>query len=133
MHKTRLAFKLEHPEVLVETHGCSFALFTGFVLDTSSKKEIMLLKIKHYLYNAFIIENGNTKIAIDPGLGLSLGRLGSLIPRSEWKGVTHILVTHGDPNHYWFADKMAEVSNAPIICGKRLVKKIGEELFILNP
>ena len=25
------------------------------------------MKIKHYLYNTFIIESGNKKIAIDPG------------------------------------------------------------------
>jgi len=26
------------------------------------------MKIRHHLYNAFNIENGSTKIAIDPGL-----------------------------------------------------------------
>ena len=26
------------------------------------------MKIKHYLYNAFLIESGDIKIAIDPGV-----------------------------------------------------------------
>ncbi len=29
------------------------------------------MKIKHYLYNAFLIEDGKTKIAIDPGQSCS--------------------------------------------------------------
>jgi len=89
--------------------------------------------IRHYHYNAFIIESGNTKIAIDPGLNLSLTKLGSIIPKSEWNDVSHILITHGDPDHYWFADKLSAVSNAPIVCGKNLVKKVGEDIFLLNP
>jgi L-ascorbate metabolism protein UlaG (beta-lactamase superfamily) len=91
------------------------------------------MKIKHYLYNAFIIESGKIKIAIDPGLNLSIWKLGSLIPKSEWPEVTHILATHGDPDHYWYTDKMAEVANAPVICGKDLVKNEGQEAFILGP
>ena len=58
------------------------------------------MKIKHYLYNAFIIEDGNVKIAIDPGRDLWLFKLNSLIPKSEWEGVTHVCVTHGDPDHF---------------------------------
>ena len=33
------------------------------------------MKIKHYLYNAFIIESGRTKIAIDPGLNMWVWKL----------------------------------------------------------
>ena len=53
------------------------------------------MKIKHYTYNTFIIENERTRIAIDPGQNLYLFKLGSLIPKAEWHTITHILVTHG--------------------------------------
>jgi len=91
------------------------------------------MKIRHFWYNAFIIENKKAKIAIDPGQNLWLFKLGSLIPKSEWSSITHILVTHGDPDHYWNADRVAEASKAPLICGKQLVKQIGSEIFLLAP
>jgi len=93
----------------------------------------MKMKIKHYLYNAFIIENGKAKIAIDPGQNLYLFSLGSLIPKSEWSSITHILVTHGDPDHEWNIDRVAEASGAPVICGKNLVKKVGSETLLVGP
>jgi len=91
------------------------------------------MKIRHFWYNAFIIEDKKVKIAIDPGQNLWLFKLGSLIPKSEWSSITHILVTHGDPDHYWNADRVAEASKAPLICGKQLVKQIGSEIFLLAP
>ena len=91
------------------------------------------MKIKHYLYNAFIIENDRAKIAIDPGQNLYLFKLGSLIPKSEWSSITHILVTHGDPDHYWQADRVAEAAKAPIICGKNLVKQVRLETLLVGP
>ena len=91
------------------------------------------MKIRHFLYNSFIIESKKIKIAIDPGLNTYLFKLGSLIPKSEWNSITHILVTHGDPDHYWYADKIAEAADAPIVCGKELVKKEGEKTFIVAP
>jgi L-ascorbate metabolism protein UlaG (beta-lactamase superfamily) len=91
------------------------------------------MKIKHYLYNAFLIENGNKKIAIDPGLNLWMFKLGSLIPKSEWPEVTHVLATHGDPDHYWYADKVALASDAPLILGKDMVNNEGDKTFILDP
>ena len=92
------------------------------------------MKITHYLYNAFIIESGDKKIAIDPGgLMFYFFRFTTLIPKSEWNDITHIFVTHGDPDHYWHADRMAEVSNAPIICNKTMVKKTDEKNLILGP
>jgi L-ascorbate metabolism protein UlaG (beta-lactamase superfamily) len=45
------------------------------------------MKIKHYLYNTFTIENGNTKIAIDPGCHVKLFDMSSLIPKAEWEGL----------------------------------------------
>ena len=92
------------------------------------------MKITHYLYNTFIIELGDKKIAIDPGaLFFYFFRFTTLIPKSEWKDITHIFVTHGDPDHYWHTDRVAEVSNAPIICNKIMVKKVEEKTLMLGP
>jgi len=92
-----------------------------------------IMKIKHYWYNTFIIQNDKVKIAIDPGQNLWLFSLGSLIPKSEWSDITHILVTHGDPDHEWNIDRVAEASRAPVICGKDLVKRVGSETLLLAP
>ena len=91
------------------------------------------LKIKHYWYNTFIIQNDKVKIAIDPGQNLWWFKLGSLIPKSEWSSITHILVTHGDPDHEWNIDRVAEASGAPVICGKDLVKEVGSETLVVAP
>ena len=80
------------------------------------------MKIKHYRYNAFTIEEGKTKIAIDPGKNLWMFKPGSLIPKSEWDGITHILLTHGDPDHFDYAVPMAQKSNAKVICGEELTE-----------
>jgi len=64
------------------------------------------MKIKHFLYNAFLIENDTSKIAIDPGQNLWIFNLSSLIPQSEWGDIRHILITHGDPDHHWQSDKV---------------------------
>jgi len=91
------------------------------------------MKLRYFLYNAFLIEAAATKIAIDPGLNLWIGKLNSLIPQSEWKSVTHILATHGDPDHYWYVDRVAQNSNAPVVCGKDIVRTAGEDKLLLNP
>ncbi len=91
------------------------------------------LKIKHYWVNTFIVQNDKVKIAIDPGQNLYLFDLRTLLPKSEWSSITHILVTHGDPDHYWQADRVAEAAKAPIICGKKLVKKVGAETLLVGP
>jgi L-ascorbate metabolism protein UlaG (beta-lactamase superfamily) len=76
------------------------------------------MRIRHFLYNAFIIESGETKIAIDPGIDLWILKLGrSLIPNEEWKGLTHICITHGDPDHVGAALKIAKDTGAQIISG----------------
>jgi L-ascorbate metabolism protein UlaG (beta-lactamase superfamily) len=79
------------------------------------------LRIKHYWYNAFVIQNDKVKIAIDPGQNLYLFNLGSLIPKSEWRDITHILVTHGDPDHFGQAVTMAKETGAKVVCGEGLV------------
>ena len=92
------------------------------------------MKITHFLYNAFIIETRHLKIAIDPGaLFFYFLRFTTLIPKSEWKDITHIFVTHGDPDHYWHADRVAEVSNAPVFCNKTMVRNIDGESLMLGP
>jgi L-ascorbate metabolism protein UlaG (beta-lactamase superfamily) len=91
------------------------------------------MKLKFFSYNTFLIEHSKTKIAIDPGLNMWIGKFNSLIPRSEWAGITHILATHGDPDHYWHIDRVAQSSNAPVICGKELVRTHGEDQLLLDP
>lgn len=92
-----------------------------------------IIKIRHFLYNAFLIENGNDKIAIDPGQNLWFFKLSSLIPKSEWKSITHILITHGDPDHHWQSDRVAKASSAPVVCGKGLSKVVGGKTLLIDP
>ena len=91
------------------------------------------MKIRHFWYNTFIIQDDNAKIAIDPGQNLWLFSLGSLIPKSEWRDITHILVTHGDPDHEWNLDRVAQASRAPVICGKDLVRTEGSKTLVVAP
>jgi len=80
------------------------------------------MKIKHFRYNAFIVEDEGIKIAIDPGQDLWLFKLNSLIPQSEWENVTHILTTHGDPDHFAYAVALARSSGADVVCGEALME-----------
>ena len=92
------------------------------------------MKITYYLYNAFLIEEGNVKIAIDPGgLFLYFCRLTTLIPKSEWHNVTHIFVTHGDPDHYWHADRLADACGAPVVCNETMVRNVQGQVLALGP
>ena len=91
------------------------------------------MRIRHFLYNSFLIENGKNKIAIDPGQYFSIFNFRTLIPKTEWNSITHILVTHGDPDHYWQADRMAETSNAPVVCGKDLAKVEDGKTLLVDP
>jgi len=89
--------------------------------------------IKHFLYNSFLIESANNKIAIDPGQYFSIFNFTSLIPKSEWESITHILITHGDPDHHWQSDRVAKASNAPVVCGKNLAKAEGDRTLLVAP
>ena len=92
------------------------------------------VNIKFFGYNTFLIESGNKKIAIDPGATcLYWLQLTTLIPKPEWYGITHILVTHGDPDHYWHIDRIAKVSNAKVICNKSMVETIDGNQLMLGP
>ena len=91
------------------------------------------MKIRHFLYNAFLIENGKNKIAIDPGQYFSIFDFSSLIPKTEWQSITHILITHGDPDHHWQSDRVAAASNAPVVCGKDLSKVENGKTLLVDP
>lgn len=92
------------------------------------------MQITHYLYNAFIIEWDDKKIAIDPGALFAYWfSFASLIPKNEWKGITHIFITHGDPDHYWHADRVAKTSGAPIIFNKTMIQQKNGHTLMLGP
>lgn len=91
------------------------------------------MKITHFLYNAFLIEQGSAKIAIDPGQNLWIFDLRSLIPESEWPDVTHIVITHGDPDHHWQSDRVADASGAHMICGRELTKEVNGRRLVVAP
>lgn len=91
------------------------------------------MKITHYRYNAFLIEGDGHKIAIDPGQNLWIFQLKSLIPESEWPTITHVVITHGDPDHHWQSDRVAKASGASVICGKGLTRTIDGELLVVDP
>ena len=91
------------------------------------------VKITHYQYNAFLLEADGVKVAIDPGQNLSLFRLESLIPRAEWSSVTHIVITHGDPDHHWQSDRVAKASGAQVICGRGLTRVVDGCRLVADP
>ncbi|GAB5452213.1 MAG: metal-dependent hydrolase [Halioglobus sp.] len=91
------------------------------------------MKIRHFLYNSFLIESGNNRIAIDPGQYFSLFNFSSLIPKAEWESITHIVITHGDPDHHWQSDRVAQASNAHVVCGKELAKIENGRTLLVAP
>ena len=92
------------------------------------------MKISFYGYNAFVISCGTKKMAIDPGASFYLPDLfGTLIPKVEWSQITHIFVTHGDPDHHWQTDRMAEVAGAKVICNEKMVREINGQRLMLGP
>ena len=91
------------------------------------------MKIRHFLYNSFLIESVKDKIAIDPGQYFSIFNFTSLIPETEWKSITHILITHGDPDHHWQSDRVAEASTAQVVCGKDLAKVEDGKTLLVDP
>ena len=92
------------------------------------------MKITFYSYNAFIIEWDNKKIAIDPGAQFAYWfSFDPLIPKEDWNDITHIFVTHGDPDPYWHADRVMKASGAPIIFNKTMIQQKNGETFMLGP
>ena len=92
------------------------------------------MKITYYLYNAFIIEWDDKTIAIDPGALFAYWfSFAPLIPKEEWKDITHIFVTHGDPDHYWHADRVMNASGSPIIFNKTMIEQKDGKTLMLGP
>lgn len=91
------------------------------------------MNIKYFGYNGFVVEEGDVKVAIDPGANLYVFDLGPVIPKSEWPGTTHVVVTHADPDHYFHADRVAGASGAPIICGSELVAVRDGKTYLAHP
>lgn len=91
------------------------------------------VQVRYYGYNGFVIEENGHKVVIDPGADLYLLRMRPIIPRSEWNDVTHIVVTHGDPDHCWHVDSVARASGAPIVCGHELVQEREGRMFLASP
>ena len=91
------------------------------------------MRITHYRYNAFLVEEGGSKVAIDPGQNFYIFDFRSLIPEEEWPTVTHIVITHGDPDHHWQSDRIAEVSGAPVVCGVGLTKTENGQTLVIDP
>ncbi len=91
------------------------------------------MRITHFLYNAFLIEHAHSQVAIDPGQNLWLFKLRSLIPESEWPSVTHIVITHGDPDHHWQSDRLAAASGAHVVCGAGLTRESNGQTLVVDP
>lgn len=91
------------------------------------------MKITHYLYNAFLIDENDVRIAIDPGQNLWIFKPESLIPKSEWSTVTHVVITHGDPDHHWQSDRVAKASGAHVVCGKGLTRNFNGRTLVVDP
>ena len=91
------------------------------------------MRITHYLYNAFLLEEGDVKLAVDPGQYFYIFDFRSLIPSEEWPTVTHIVITHGDPDHHWQSDRVAEASGAPVVCGTGLTKTENGQTLVIDP
>ena len=91
------------------------------------------MRITHYLYNAFLVEEGGARVVIDPGQNLWIFGLRSLIPKEEWPTATHIVITHGDPDHHWQSDRVARVSGAHVVCGIDLTKIQDGETLVIDP
>ena len=91
------------------------------------------MKITFYGYNAFILSWENKKIAIDPGANLYFFCMRSVIPEREWGSITHILVTHGDPDHHWYTDRVAERSSAAVVCNETMVQVKEDKPLMLAP
>ncbi|MDJ0759062.1 MAG: MBL fold metallo-hydrolase [Woeseiaceae bacterium] len=91
------------------------------------------MRITHYLYNAFLVEDGDIRVAIDPGQYFYLFDFRSLIPEEKWPAITHIVITHGDPDHHWQSDRVAEASGAPVVCGTELTKTENGQTLVIDP
>ncbi len=115
-------------------HDLSGTLPTVRQYIASDRRRVLgQVQVRYYGYNGFVVEGNEYKVVIDPGGDLYLLRMRPVIPRTEWNGVTHIVVTHGDPDHCWHVDRVAEASGAPVICGTQLVERHESRWFLASP
>lgn len=92
------------------------------------------MKIHYYGYNAFVVETDDKVLAIDPGaLFFYWFRFPSLLPKSRWQDITHIFITHGDPDHYWYADKIADMSGAHVFMSQTMLRDVNGQNLALGP
>jgi L-ascorbate metabolism protein UlaG (beta-lactamase superfamily) len=90
--------------------------------------------IKYFGYNSFVIETKKNRILIDPGGSFYLPHFfRPIVPKEEWSTITHIIVTHGDPDHHWHTDRVQKKSNAELICSSEMAKTIDGRMFMLGP
>ena len=82
------------------------------------------MKIRYHGYNAFVIEDGDAKVVIDPGRNLHILKFDSLIPKREWEGTDIILITHADPDHYSYAVPAALACEAAVACHPELAEEL---------
>lgn len=92
------------------------------------------IEIAYFGYNAFVVSFGPFRLVIDPGASLYLpDRLAPLIPAQALAGATHLLVTHGDPDHHWHSDRVARATGAALICNADMLRDIGGRRLMLGP
>jgi L-ascorbate metabolism protein UlaG (beta-lactamase superfamily) len=85
-----------------------------------------MLKVTYFGHSAFLLDNGKTKIAIDPFI---TGNPLATVKADDIK-VDYIILTHGHPDHFGDAIDMAKKNDATIIaifelanyCGSKGVK-----------
>lgn len=56
-----------------------------------------------------------------------------IIPRDVWRSITHVLVTHADPDHHWHTDRLVAESDATVICGAGMTQGRDGERFMRGP
>lgn len=91
------------------------------------------MEITHYLYNSFVIATDRLRVAIDPGGELFHFGFRPIIPRNVWSSITHVVVTHADPDHHWHTDRLVAESEATVICGTGLTQERDGRRFMLGP
>jgi L-ascorbate metabolism protein UlaG (beta-lactamase superfamily) len=91
------------------------------------------MEITHYLYNSFVIAADGLRVAIDPGGELYHFGFRPIIPRDVWSSITHVMVTHADPDHHWHTDRLVAESDATVICGTGLTQVRDGKRFMLGP
>jgi len=91
------------------------------------------MTITHFLYNSFVISTHDLRVAIDPGGELFHLQFKPIIPPDAWKAITHVLVTHADPDHHWHTDRVVERSDATVICSNTLTRVVDGKRFVLGP